>query len=123
MSKHNSLCIIIILLLLLLLYLRYRTGLQKSLQCAQPLVGSFLVSQVYGTTAATMSPEASATLKLHYKIHPPFFCYCNLNMYFNKNSVLKDYFGVAVQTNLWHYSLTCLSFCLLLKMALFVDLP
>lgn len=60
------------MLLFLLLYLRYRTGLQESLQCPQPLVERFLVSQVYGITAATMSPEASAILKLHNKIHPYF---------------------------------------------------
>lgn len=42
----------------------------------------------------------------------------------SKNSVLKDYFGTAVETQLWHYSVICgLSFCPLLKRAFFSDLP
>lgn len=44
-----------------------RTGLQESLKCPLPLVGSFLIYKVYGTTA---EPRY---LKLHNKTHPPFF--------------------------------------------------
>lgn len=105
--------------------MRYRIGLQESLKSPLPLVGSFLVSQVYGTTAATLSREASATLKLHNKTYPLFFCHCNLSMLLCLTKLSSErLFWCCCTNNLWHYSLTCgLDFCPLLKMALFSDLP